>query len=77
MNALVFLSVAFACGYLVWRGSHRFWHSVFAGIAVPLIGLIAFGIVIGRESLEGLSPFYVLFGTLLAIVVLAFICRRG
>lgn len=43
-------------GHLVWRGSRRFWHSVFAAFAVPFIGFVCAGVIIGRGNRETTGP---------------------
>lgn len=78
MNAFEFawICLSVLVGYLAWRGSHSFWRSVFAGLAIPLIGLIVFGSQIGRGTLEAMSPVWIFAGLLLTVGVLIYVCRR-
>ena len=64
------------CGVLVWRATKRLWHSIFAAIAVPMIGVIVFGALLGRETFESTNPFLILVGAIIAIAILAFLYRK-
>lgn len=71
-----FVLMGAVCGYLVWRGSRNIWNSILAGLLFPLIGIIAFGSVIGRNALEASPSWLIVIGAVAGVAAMVILLRR-
>ena len=70
------LILCLICGILIYRGSGKLWNALLGGIALPFIGLVVSGSVMGKALFLELNPEWLFISAILGIAFLVWIFGR-